>query len=98
MQDILELSDFEPYLNQAFSLQFTPEVSLPAVLIEARSIKSYTPAEREPFKLIFRTDQKDEYYNQAIVMVKHPSKGDQGIFLVPVGPDAAGMRYEAIFS
>jgi hypothetical protein len=96
--EVLELSDFEPLIHQTLMIQFTPEVALPATLVEVSAIKSYTPAERTPFKLVFRTAQKNEYFNQAIFGVKHPDKGELAIFLVPTGPDAEGMLYEAVFS
>jgi hypothetical protein len=34
---------------------------------------------------------------QQIRRVEHPSLGSMEIFLVPIGPDASGMQYEAVF-
>lgn len=98
MNDV-ELTDFQPYLNQQIAIRFSPEVTLNAELIEAKQIQSVTVSpDRVPFSLIFRTGQKGEYYNQAIFGVQHPEKGEIPMFLVPLGPDASGMRYQAIFS
>jgi hypothetical protein len=98
MLDQLQLSDFTPLLHQTLPLRFTPEVTLPAELVEAREINSYSPAERKPFSLIFRTQQKKEYYQQSTCVVEHPEKGDLTLFLVPLGFDHDGMRYEAVFT
>lgn len=98
MNEILSLSDFAPFLDHPFQISFTPDTSLPAVLILAQEFDSYSPADRKPFSLIFRTEQKKEYFPQAIRILHHPEKGEISVFLVPLGPDLQGMRYEAIFS
>jgi hypothetical protein len=99
MSDLLHISDFSPYLNQTFQLHFSHEIVLPAELIDATSLNnSYSPAERPPFTLVFRTPQKDSYYPQMTVVLKHPEKGDLPIFIVPLGPDQDGMKYEAVFT
>lgn len=87
-----------PYLNQDLVIRFSPEVSMQAKLIEVTVTKNYSPLERKPFMLVFRTGQKDQYYLQGTYALEHPEKGDLDIFLVPIGPDAEGMKYEAIFS
>ena len=98
MEELLHLSDFSPFLDQEFEIQFTEEIALPAVLVEAKEIHSYSPVDRKPFSLIFRTPQKKEYFPQAIRILHHPEKGELPVFLVPLGPDHQGMRYEAVFS
>jgi hypothetical protein len=98
MNEILHFSDFAPFLDHSFQISFTPEISIPAILIMAKEFDSYSPADRKPFSLIFRTDQKKEYFPQAIRILHHPEKGEISVFLVPLGPDQLGMRYEAIFS
>ncbi len=98
MNEILQLSDFAPFIDHEFQISFTPELSLAAILVQAIEFDSYTPANRKPFSLIFRTEQKNEYFAQAIRILHHPQKGEISVFLVPLGPDQLGMRYEAIFS
>jgi hypothetical protein len=97
-QDFIHHSDFIPYQNQFFTIDFTTEVSLPAELIQVKEYETYSPIERKPFTLMFRTAQKSEYYEQAICILHHPEKGKIPVFLVPLGPDQDGMRYEAVFS
>jgi hypothetical protein len=98
MLDTLSIADFEPYLQTEFSIRFTQEVTLPSQLIEAKTLHTYSELERKPFSLTFRTQQKEEYYNQAIFGLQHPEKGEILMFMVPLGLDSEGMRYEAIFS
>jgi hypothetical protein len=56
------------------------------------------PLGRKPFSLLFRHSQKHQYLPQRIYHLEHEQLGAMEIFLVPLGPDAEGMRYEAIFS
>lgn len=94
----LTIEDFRPLLNQKIGIRFTDHVRLDAELIELKPFQLYTPLEREPFSMVLRTEQQNEYYSQSIFIVEHPTKGDLPIFLVPIGLAAQGMRYEAIFA
>ena len=94
----LRAADFTPYLHQFLAIRFTPEVRLEAELIEVKETENYTGIERTPFFIVLRTGQKQGYYPQGIYTVEHPEKGDLHIFLVPLGPDAKGIKYEAVFS
>jgi hypothetical protein len=35
---------------------------------------------------------------QRIYRLRHPVMGELDLFLVPIGPDGEGMRYEAVFT
>jgi hypothetical protein len=100
LQELAKLSygDFKDYLNQSFNITFEPNVTLTAELIEATEFKNYSPLERKPFSVVFRTEQKNEYYQQAIFLVDHPDIGEIPLFLTPKGLDNKGMMYEAVFS
>jgi hypothetical protein len=52
---------------------------------------------RRPFSLIFRGPTAP-VLPQRIYRLESASLGTLEIFLVPIGPDAAGLRYEAIFT
>ena len=49
------------------------------------------------FSIVLRTPQSNTYLPQHIYSVEHARLGKHQIFLVPIGPDESGMRYEAIF-
>lgn len=90
--------DFSPFLNQSFSIKFGENAILPAELIETKELNGYSPLQRKPFLVVFRTQQKTEYYSQATFVIVHPVKGEIPMFLSPKGFDAEGMKYEAVFS
>ncbi|NUQ24058.1 MAG: hypothetical protein HUU34_08900 [Saprospiraceae bacterium] len=99
MLDTLQITDFQPYLNQTLPVRFRqPEATLPAELIDVSELVSHPGSPRPPFSIILRTSQQGEYYQQAIYTLLHPVKGELDIFLVPLGADEKGMRYQAIFN
>ena len=69
-------------------------------LVEAAPLAAGTAppgAFRAPFRLIFR-GPREAFFSQGILALEHAELGRLEIFLVPIGPDAQGMRYEAIFT
>jgi hypothetical protein len=52
---------------------------------------------RSPFSLIFRGGPSP-LLPQRIYRVEHETPGALDIFLVPLGPDEVGQRYEAVFT
>jgi hypothetical protein len=53
--------------------------------------------ERRQFSLVFRGTTTPGL-PQGTYRVEHAELGDLDLFLVPIGPDAEGMRYEAAFA
>lgn len=96
--DKISAADFQPLLNQKFNFNISAEVSLESELIEIIEFNGYSPLERIPFSVVFRTEQKNEYYEQGIFRIEHPIHGDMDVFLTPKGFDNFGMKYEAVFS
>jgi hypothetical protein len=52
---------------------------------------------RRPFSVVFRS-APGAPLPQQIYRVHHDELGALELFLVPIGPDEDGMRYEAVFS
>jgi hypothetical protein len=52
---------------------------------------------REPFSIVFR-GPGDVLLPQRIYRTEHDRIGSFELFLVPIGPDEKGLRYEAIFT
>jgi hypothetical protein len=100
MVEKLKITDFEPYKDAVFSIQFTSEHSLNAILKEVNKLNSNADQERDSFSLLFQTDQTTEYFSQHLCNVKHPKLGEIQMFLVPIGLsiDEKKMLYEAIFN
>lgn len=94
---LLEISDFQPLLNQIFYIQFSPEIRLEAELVEVTEICGYTPLQRKPFSFVLLTDNKMNY-PQSTYILEHPIKGELPVFLVPIGAEEKGLKYEAVFA
>ena len=99
--------DFRPFLKQKFLIYATVSESIETELIQVKDLASgyqdeldeeEAPPRRKAFSLIFRSNQKDSYFPQRIYTVQNEQIGSLDIFLVPLGPDKTGMRYQAIFS
>ncbi len=50
-----------------------------------------------PFSIVFR-GPGDILLPQAIYRVEHDQIGTFDLFIVPIGRDTAGLRYEAVFN
>jgi len=101
MLDRLTCTDFSPLLQEAFRLTYA-ESALPleVVLVQATELGEATSppgSRRRPFSLIFRGPLAP-ILPQRIYSLGHQALGTLEIFLVPIGPDSVGMRYEAIFT
>lgn len=55
------------------------------------------PVQRTPFSLIFHAP-RDALVPQQICRVRNAGFGELPLFLVPLGPDERGMRYQAVIS
>jgi Domain of unknown function (DUF6916) len=99
----LTVDAFQPRVGDRFCFRLRPDDAIDAELIEARPLvdPGNPPAgksqRRTPFSLLFRTS-RTTVLPQRIYEVEHDEMGSYDIFLVPVGPDAVGMVYEAIFT
>ncbi|QSW91325.1 MULTISPECIES: hypothetical protein [Flavobacterium] len=95
---LLSVNNFNPFVNKVFIFKISEEIQLDAELISVTESNGYSPLERTPFSLVFRTNQKNEYYEQGIFNIIHPEEGSLELFLSPLGFDEVGMKYEAVFS
>jgi hypothetical protein len=86
---------FAGLLNQGFKV-LAGDSSLGMRLVRVTPANSAQPGARRPFALVLR-GPTEPVLPQQICRVEHPSLGSMEIFLVPIGPDASGMQYEAVF-
>lgn len=98
----LTSGDFRPYLNQKFHIHYGQGETLEVELIEVtdlRETRQNLPAGvRTPFSLIWRSSNPTQYLPQHTFQITHETMGTLEIFIVPIGPDSVGMRYQAIFT
>lgn len=66
-------------------------------LAEAKELPKREGGAAEPFVLLFR-GAHDASLPQGTYPLEHATLGAHEIFIVPLGPDADGYRYEAIFT
>ncbi len=104
MLDKLEGTDFSPLLHQKFHISTESPLPLEAELIEVTELGSDTSRasaatneRRRSFSIVLR-GPKEPLLQQRIYQVEHPKIGTLDLFLVPIGPDEEGMRYEAVFN
>lgn len=98
MLNKLQSADFTPYLNGKFHIHVESVGPIEAELIEVSELGAPPFNQRQPFSIVLRTRQKNQYLVQAIYQVEHAEMGTLDLFLVPLGPDKEGMRYEAVFT
>ena len=96
---VLAAQDFSAHLDSVFRLPVAGQEDLELTLIEVADSRgeSVADARREPFSAVFR-GPKDRVFDQQTCRMEHPDLGTLVLFLVPLEPDEAGPRYEAVFS
>ncbi len=101
MLEKLRSENFAPLLNQNFSIAAEGIETETAVLIDLSELGNEPNeddiANRRAFSLVFRI-AGNTYLPQQIYKVSHKTLGELDIFLVPLGPDKIGMKYEAMFT
>jgi hypothetical protein len=99
MLETLTHETFQPFVGQPFAVMVGTERFMPAHLIAVNPLpgEGDTRRTRTPFSLVFR-GPAGGHLPQDIYDLKSGELELPGVFLVPVGPDAEGMLYEAVFS
>lgn len=99
MLDKLQIADFARHLNQTFRIHVETPEPLAAELIEVSQMGSRPEGEewRQAFSVVFR-GPAEPILPQRIYRVEHEELGSLDLFLVPLGPDKVGVRYEAVFT
>jgi uncharacterized protein DUF6916 len=94
----LTVEQFVPRLNETFRLRHDASI-VDLVLVQAAALGGSQGSRpgRRPFSLIFR-GPRAPVLSQRTYALEHPHMGAMDLFIVPIGPDRDGMRYEAIFT
>jgi hypothetical protein len=96
----LPLDTWRALVGKPFRLHAGADRSFDFELIEARDIGGRPAASGEflpCYSLVFRGPESG-LVPQATYRIENEGIGALEVFLVPVGPDGAGIRYEAIFN
>jgi Domain of unknown function (DUF6916) len=102
MLEQLTIDSFSPLVGHPFTLRLdatrTMVVELAEVTDLSEAARSTPPeGQRTPFSIVFRS-ASNEVLPQRIYRLEHATLGSFEPFLVTIGPDAVGMRYEAVFT
>lgn len=95
MLETLNLSSFSEHLNTKFRIRPDESTVVETELIVAEDLGS-TPRQ-ERFSLIFRGPHQP-ILPQMIYRIEHDVMGTLNLFLVPIGVEEDGLRYEAVFN
>ena len=99
MLDKLQSSNFRPHLNQSFRIQLTDSEPIDLTLMSVTELgQANKPETRRPFSLIFLGPVSQRFLGQSIYRLQHEQMGSFDLFIVPIGPEAGRMRYEAILT
>lgn len=101
MLESIDMTTFSGRVGEVFRLMLHDATVLETRLIEVTpatggSENSAASVRRTPFSLVFRSPPGAPL-PQHIYRLEHDEVGVLELFLVPIGPDAHGMRYEAVF-
>jgi hypothetical protein len=89
--EALTAADFSPHLRERFVLSASDDAALDVELVEVSG------AGARPFSLVFR-GPGEPVLPQRIYRLEHPALGTLDLFLVPIGRQPDGVRYEAVFA
>ncbi len=88
---------FTPYLNQQLQIVFS-DALVQAELTEIVENDTYSPSERKPFHIMISIGTEFPLLRQGIYRLGFSQQMIMDVFMVPVGPDGKGQRYQIIFS
>lgn len=100
------LTTFADHLHETFRVYpdaANAQHAFEFVLVEANDLRTEghrsasAPQRRAPFSIVFR-GPPTPILPQRIYRLVHAEIGEFELFLVPIGPDEQGMRYEAVFT
>ena len=90
--------DYQAQLNTVFELPLEEgSLSLKLVAVDSVASDVMESGQAEPFSAVFESEIS-ESVEQGTYTISHKVFGEITLFIVPIGPADAGMRYEAIFT
>lgn len=95
---LIKADDFKSCLNEPLNIHFSESLMVSSVLTRITDLNSYSPLERGAFSIELQTTGDMTCRPQGIYRINHPVINNLDVFLVPIGRDNNGMKYEAVFS
>ena len=94
MLEDFTVGTFSGHLGDSFRVHPEDSSTLDLELVSSTGLNE---GSERPFSIVFR-GPGDALLPQRIYRMEHAEIGAFEIFLVPIGPDEEGLRYEAIFN
>jgi hypothetical protein len=102
MPERLSEDDFRKHLGTKFRVRLDEIEGAPGVWLELDELVPYPPLSHERGDAVrfsaYFYGPGDFFLPQRIYKLEHEQMGEVELFLVPVGQDQRGFRYEAVFS
>ena len=95
--NILNKESWLPHVGSAFVVIATEVDNVALDLIDVSVFERHPGDFREGYSLVF-AGPKEPFFQQSLFRIEHPDLGELEVFLVPIGPEAGKMRYEAVFN
>jgi hypothetical protein len=95
----LDVTVWQGLVGQTFGMRVADDRWLDMQLVTVQDLgrRPQPGGELSCFSLVFRSGIR-EHVPQATYTLRHAGLGTLDVFLVPIGPDEVGMRYEAVFN
>lgn len=90
-------ASFSEHLQTRFRVHYGGDAPLELELYEVSPYEKHPGPRTEPFSAYFH-GPREAVLPQRIYRVEHDRLGEMELFLVPIGPDEKGMRYEVVFN
>lgn len=99
MSDPFTIDRFLPHVGEVFHVVTGESQQMPVLLSEITRLATDGSKlrRREPFSLVFHAPA-GSLLEQQVYRIEKPGMEPFECFLVPIGPDAYGMRFEAIYT
>lgn len=99
MSDFQTEEEFRQNLNTPFRLQVNAPkpIDLMLVAVESRPSEAHEEQGMERFSVFF-SGSEEFLLPQDVYRMAHPQMGEFDIFLVAIGKEADGYRYEAVYN
>lgn len=101
MSDGYTVAGFQPHLNETFEIVLSSSERIMLQLVEIRVLSTQMPeySSNDAFALYFLDrEHPGSFLPQATYTLEHAALGKLDLFIVPLGPQRDGMRYEVIFT
>jgi hypothetical protein len=99
MSDPLQSTDFQSQVDQIFSIRLDDATTIDLQLVSVTELGCASQiGSRHPFSLHFLGPVSQRYLQQHTYAMTNEALGTLEIFIVPLGPEASRMHYEAIFT